>query len=356
MASPSPAPRVTHFNDCAFVARALVDAAARAGLTWGYVPPELVRPATGFGSGAGRHGEFMHVLRHMRTARTSDVIHVHYATAVHLLQRPYIRRRPYVLHLHGTDIRRLWKAPATHDEIQRAIDGASAVYYTNLDTVEEATTARADATYMPAFVEPQLHPAWSPGSEHGTPTVLFVSRWDDTKGFETQLETARALRSALPADTRLLGLDWGPAAGAAADLGVELVPRQDHPGFLSLVASADVAIGQAAGIIAVSELEAMAIGPTVLCPVTSLQDGGDPPPVLLGTVPELVEQCLIALEDPRASSARMNARPWVLNKHTPDRWVPVLEKVYGGAAAGQTATPGVPGGRTLHPQPRHTAQ
>lgn len=328
MASAASTPRVTHFNDCAFVARSLVDAAARAGLKWGYVPPELIRPATGFGSGAGKLAEIPYVFRHLRTAWSSDVIHVHYATAVHLLERPYIPRRPYVLHLHGTDIRRLWKAPATHDQVQRAIDGASAVYYTNLDTVEEATTAREDAHYMPAFVEAELLPEWHPGSEQGTPTVLFVSRWDDTKGVETQLETAKALRSALPVDTRLVGLDWGPAAAAAAELGVELVPRLDHKGFLDLVASADVAIGQAAGIIAVSELEAMAIGPTVICPVPALQDGGDPPPVLLGSVSDTVEQSLLALEDPRATSARLNARPWVLNKHTPDRWVPVLEEVY----------------------------
>lgn len=348
--------RVTHFNDCAFVARALVDAASRQGLTWAYVPPESVRPATGFGGGARRSAEIPYVLRHMRTAWTSDVIHVHYATAVNLLQQPYIRKRPYVLHLHGTDIRRLWKASATHDQVQRAIDGASAVFYTNLDTVEEATTARADAQYMPAFVEPQLLPEWRPGSEHGTPTVLFVSRWDDTKGVETQLETARALRAALPAATRLLGLDWGPAAAAAADLGVELVPRQNHRGFLDLVASSDVAIGQAAGIIAVSELEAMAIGPTVLLPVTSLQDGGDPPPVLLGTIDEIVEQTLVAVKDPRASSARVNARPWVLGKHTPERWVPVLEQVYREASAGRAVTPGVPNGQTPPAEPRHTAQ
>ncbi|WP_426519863.1 hypothetical protein ACPPVQ_06635 [Diaminobutyricibacter sp. McL0618] len=338
MASASPAPRVTHFNDCAFVGRSLVDAAARAGLSWGYVPPERVRPATGFGSGAGRLAEIPYVLRHMRTALASDVIHVHYATAVNLLQQPYIPRRPYVLHLHGTDIRRLWKAPATHDQVQRAIDGASAVYYTNLDTVEEATTARADAAYMPAFVEPDALPGWKPGSEHGEPTVLFVSRWDDTKGVATQLETAKALRSALPAGTRLLGLDWGPSAAAAAALGVELVPRLAHAGFLDLIASADVAIGQSAGIIAVSELEAMAIGPTVLCPVPSLQDGGDPPPVLLGSVSDVVEQTLVALDDPRGSSARLHARPWVLNKHTPERWIPVLEQVYQDAAVGRAVS------------------
>jgi glycosyltransferase involved in cell wall biosynthesis len=320
--------RVTHFNDCAFVGRALVNAAARAGERWGYVPPEKVRPAGGFHGGVRRIAELPYVLRHARVAATTDVVHVHYATTVPLLQKPYIPKRPYVLHLHGTDIRRQWTAPETHELVQRAIDGASAVYYTNLDTVEEATTARADAQYMPAFVEPELLPAWSAPSAAGPRTVLFVSRWDDSKGVETQLELASALRAALPADTRLVGLDWGPGAAEAAVRGVELVPRRSHQGFLDLVASADVAIGQAAGIIAVSELEAMAIGPAVLCPVTRLHDGGDPPPVLTGTVPEVVGQALVALADPVAASMGLDARSWVLNKHTPDRWVPVLEEVY----------------------------
>ena len=326
-------PRVTHFNDCAFVGASLVAAAARAGIHWGYVPPEKVRPDAGF-RGGGRLAQIPYVLRNVRTAARNDVLHVHYATTVHVLQQPYIPKRPYVLHLHGTDIRRQWVEPETHDQVRRAIDGASAVYYTNLDTVEQATTARPDAEYMPAFVEEEQLPSWKPSSESGRPTVLFLSRWDDTKGVETQLATARALRAALPKDVRLLGLEWGPQASDARAAGVELVPRLPHTEFLRLVAGADVAIGQSAGIVAVSELEAMAIGPAVLMPVTTLEDGGDPPPVRTGTVSEVVELTRGALRDPRAASAALHARPWVLAKHTPDRWVPVLEQVYRDAATG----------------------
>lgn len=327
--SPAPRPpRVTHVNDCAFVARALVDAAARSGLRWGYLPPEKVRPAAGFGGGAGRLRELPFVLRHARAAASSDVLHIHYATTVPLMRKPYIPKRPYLLHLHGTDIRRQWKDPRTHDMVQRAIDGASSVYYTNLDTVEEATTARPDAQYMPAFVEPQRLPSWRTPRRSGQQTVLFVSRWDDSKGVETQLAVASALRAALPADVRLVGLDWGPGAREAAGRGVELVPRLRHAEFLDLIAGADVAIGQGSGAIGVSELEAMAIGPVVLCPVQELQDGGDPPPVLTGTVAEVVEQTALALIDPVAASARLDARRWVLGKHTPERWVDVLETAY----------------------------
>jgi hypothetical protein len=78
--------------------------------------------------------------------------------------------------------------------------------------------------------------------------------------------------------------------------------------------------------------------------------------VLLGTIDEIVEQTLVAVKDPRASSARVNARPWVLGKHTPERWVPVLEQVYREASAGRAVTPGVPNGQTPPAEPRHTAQ
>lgn len=328
------APRVTHFNDCAFVGRALVNAAHRAGLDWGYLPPELVRPEKGFTGGAGRLAQLPYAARHLRMLQRTDVVHVHYATAVQLLEHRYLPRRPYALHLHGTDIRQQWPAPATHAMIQRAIDGAAAVYYTNLDTIEQATAARPDAQYMPAFVEEELLPPWTPESETGPPMVLFVSRWDASKGVQTQLELARALRAALPASVRLVGLDWGPGADEAAAAGVELVPRLPHLEFLRLVARADAAVGQAAGILAVSELEAMAIGPALLYPASRLSDGGDPPPILNGTVAETVERCIQVLADPRAASDALGARSWVLNKHSPGRWIPVLEDVYRSAARG----------------------
>ncbi|GAA1440423.1 hypothetical protein [Leifsonia poae] len=332
MVSGSEHPRVTHFNDCAFVGRALVGAAARAGLTWKYVGPEAVRPAAGFRGGSHLPGELPYILRHERVALTSDVVHVHYATSVPLLQKPYIPKRPYVLHLHGTDIRRQWKAPETHDLIQRAIDGASAVYYPNLDTAEAATTARPDAVHMPIIVDTGILPAWRPSSESGSPTVLFVSRWDDSKGVENQLAVAHALRAALPQDARLLGLDWGPGAPAAAEAGVELVPRRSHDRFLDLIAGADVAVAQSSGVLATSELEAMAIGPAVLVPVPSIADDGDPAPVLTGTVDEVVEQTMDVLRDPRAASVALGGRAWVEKKHTGDRWVAELERVYRAAA------------------------
>jgi glycosyltransferase involved in cell wall biosynthesis len=239
-----------------------------------------------------------------------------------------------VLHLHGTDIRRQWKAPETRDIIQRTIDGASAVYYPNLDTAEAATTARPDAVHMPIIVDTGILPVWAPSSESGRPIVLFVSRWDDSKGVENQLAVARALREALPQDARILGLDWGPGASAAAEAGVELVSRRSHDRFLELIARADVAVAQSSGVLATSELEAMAIGPALVVPIPSIADDGDPAPVLKGTPSDVVEQTVAALFDPRAASSALSARGWVEKKHTGDRWIPELERVYRRAANG----------------------
>lgn len=326
----SAAPRVTHFNDCAFVGRALVDGAARAGRRWGYVGPEAVRPAEGFRGGSHLLAELPYVARHARVALTSDVVHVHYATSVPLLQKPYLPKRPYVLHLHGTDIRRQWAAPETHDLIQRAIDGASGVFYANLDTAENATTARPDARYMPCLVELDALPAWRPSTDDRK-TLMFVSRWDDSKGVQRQLEFVRALKDALPPAVRMIGLDWGPQARDAAALGVELVPRRAHAEFLELMASADVAVAQAAGVLAVSELEVMAIGPALLVPTALVGDTAGTP-VLSGSIPEVVEQALVALGDPVAASTALGGRAFVAEHHTADRWIPELDALYRGAA------------------------
>ena len=83
----------------------------------------------------------------------------------------YIPRRPYVLHLHGTDIRTLWSDPVKGPGIQTYIDGAAHVYYSTRDNEENATTARGDAEYMPVFVDPRQLPEWSPQGY-----VAFASR------------------------------------------------------------------------------------------------------------------------------------------------------------------------------------
>lgn len=325
-------PAVLHFNDCAFVGLNLVRAARRAGHQWGYLPPAKVRPERTPSGGLDRLRYVPFVARRRRVLHRADVVHVHYGTSVRLIRERFMPRRPYLLHLHGTDIREQWTQPQYRDEISRAIDGAERVYYTNLDTAEQARAARADAEYMPAFVDVSALPAWRPG--HAGRRVFFASRWSAVKGASTMLSLAAKLRATLPADVALQGLSWGEAAPEAAKVGVELLPRASHAQYLAMLSRADVVIGQASSVLGVSEHEAMAVGAPVVIPVDVLPHPAGGPPVLSGTVDEALDHVLDALQDPLAASRSLGGRAWVEAHYTADPYVDGLQETYRRIAAG----------------------
>jgi hypothetical protein len=327
---------VLHFNDCAGVGRILVDEAARQGRSWDYLSPALVRPtATPANPLAAKAAYLPYVLRRARHVGRADVVHVHYATSARLLRERGIPRRPYVLHLHGTDIREQWADPAFRDEIQRAVDGARHVYYTNLDTTENARAARPDAEYMPAFIEAGKLPAWQRRGAQGRPLVVFASRWEDVKGADENLRLAAELRRALPADVDLAGLDWGSRAAEAARAGVELRPRVAEPDFVRLLASADVVIGQARPIFAVSEMQALAIGVPVAAVGSRLPrlDGAGTPPAIEGAIDDVVAGVREALDAPEDVAKRLGGKAWARTHHDPAPYIARLDEVYAAAVS-----------------------
>ncbi|WP_346959686.1 glycosyltransferase [uncultured Arthrobacter sp.] len=325
----TPRPRVLQFNDCAFVARSMVRAAGRAGITWDYLPPEQVRPLTAAPANPvlAKARFAPYVARRAAKLLRADVVHVHYATSARLLRERGMPRRPYVLTLHGTDIRKQWRDPDFHDEIQRAIDGAAHVFFANNDTADNAHAARPDAEFLPALVDASALPAWDPAAE---PTILFVSRWDEDKGVDEQLRLARALRAAVGPQTRMLGLNWGPGAGSAADAGVELLERMPQTEFHRLVSRAHLTIGQATKNFATSEFEALCMG----APMAALgrrlprPDDGTVPPVLEGSEDEVVEQVAGALLDPRATASRLRGATWALPRYDAASYVARLDSLY----------------------------
>jgi len=300
------------------------------------VPPEAVRPGGPTPTGVARARWLPFAARRAAELARADVVHVHYATSAPLIRGRGLPQRPYLLHLHGTDIREQWRSPATHDLVQRAVDGATKVYFTNLDTAENAQRARADAEYMPPFVDPRDLPAWTPAGDRERPRILFASRWGPEKGIDRVLEVVSALRRAVP-QAQLLGLDWGIRASDARAAGVELVARKPHNNYLAWLATADVVVGQATGIVSVSELEAMAIGAPLALPGTPLAyPDGKLPPTLYGRPEDVVDQLEIALQDPIAAADRLGAREWVLRNFVADLYVEALQSEYRAAAGGST--------------------
>ncbi|WP_166986761.1 glycosyltransferase family 4 protein [Canibacter zhoujuaniae] len=322
-------PRVLHFHDCADVGAALVKAAGRVGYDWGYLGAEAVRP-TNRPKNRVANMLFQAKLRlgHMRAIRESDVLHVHYGTAVSEARRKPMPKRPLLLHLHGTDIRTHWARGRRKSRMQGYIDQAEAVFYTNLDTQENAEEARPDAQFMPAFIDPDRLTTWQPDSNQA-PKIIFLSRWEEIKGASRQWPLIKALTKAYPEAT-IEGLDWGADAAAAAKLGVRLVPKMDHTSYMQWIGGATVAIGQANPMLGVSEFEAMAMGLPVAVLGSRLPrpDDGSTPPVFEGSVADVVEQIGPALHDPVAAANNLNGRQWVLDHHLPDPYIPMLQSLY----------------------------
>lgn len=331
----SPEPKVLQFNDCAFVARSMVSAAQRAGLEWDYLPPELVRPMTAAPNNAllAKVRFVPFVARRMLRLRQAEIVHVHYGTSVRLIKERAMPQRPYVLTLHGTDIRKQWKDPQFHGEIQRAVDGAAHVFYANTDNQADATSARPDAEFLPSLVDAARLPRWQPAER---PQVMFISRWDDDKGVGRQLSLAGELAKALAGKADLVGLNWGPGAVQAEALGVRLLEKMPQEAYHQQLGRSVVGIGQASNYFSTSEFEALCMG----LPVAALgarlprPDDGTTPPVMEGEISDVVQQVVDAVSDPVAASARLAGRDWALPRYSADNYVSRLQELYRRVAVG----------------------
>jgi hypothetical protein len=141
------------------------------------------------------------------------------------------------------------------------------------------------------------------------------------------LAVAGALVAAVGDIAYVVGVDWGDQAADAAAAGVRLVPRGDHAEYLALLSGAHVVIGQTAGILAASELEALAAGAPLVVPVALPLYDDVHPPVYGGSVAEAAEAVRALLDggekhDPDA------ARTWVSEVHGVERAVDTVARVH----------------------------
>jgi hypothetical protein len=310
-------PRVLHLYDAADVGATIVRYGRRTGLPWrqfNVAPPE---------GGAKVIRSAVWQARRASGILAADLLHLHSGSRIGIVRsKPY---KPFVLHFHGTDIRTQYYDPLRRPTLQWGADNAAAVLYSTPDLEPHARTARADAVYLPNPVAMDELPAWDPRSR---PLVVFASRWESSKGGSRQLELARKLAAALGPFAELQGIDWGSESAAAAALGVELVPRMPKDSYLAWLASAHCVIGQSAGILAMSELQAVALGVPVAMPKLGNGYYPEPVPVLQGEDEELVEQVRHVLHDPVAASAQLSGPQWIRHHHAPEQAVNTLVSLY----------------------------
>ncbi len=287
---PTTGPTVLHVNDCASTAAQLIGEAARHGMVWDYLPtasdavtsPGLLGVAQKATAGAGW------VARLAAGARRHDLVHVHSAG---ILRHARIGVRRYVLHCHGTDVRTQQYLPAWQGPIRDGLQRAEAVFFSTPDLAEHVVPQRADATYLPVPIDTGLLTPWSPAQR---PRVVFASRWGDDKGGRPQVDLAASVVAAVDGRADVIGLDWGPRAGEARAAGVHLVARQERAAYLALLASAHAVVGQSAGILAASELEALGSGAPLVMPVPLPLYAAAPPPVR-GDSPQSATEAVVDL-------------------------------------------------------------
>lgn len=317
-------PSAVHVNDAAFTAARVVRRARSRGYEWDLLPRAVADPEW-----SGLQGRLRWAVAGARwsarlaiAARRHDIVHVHSATTL-----PHTRRVAprYVLHCHGSDVRTAQYEPGRGDAIRAGLRAAEAVFFSTPDLEQHVRPYRADAILLPVPVDVADLPRWQPAP--GRPRVVFASRWEEVKGLDTQLDAARRIVAAVAGAADVVGLDWGPGAGAAAAAGVQLVPRTDHAGFVRLLADATAVVGQAAGILSSSELEAMGTGAPLAVPAPLLPTGLPPAPVL-GHDPESVAAAVQALVRGDLTHDPERGRTWVKEVHGVERAVDTIAAVY----------------------------
>jgi glycosyltransferase involved in cell wall biosynthesis len=308
--------RVTQLFDCADVGKTIVKAGVSHGKPWKIIQGPWTRGGT---KAAYYRFRLEQAVAYPRT----QLWHVNMGGRAKWARGVF--SRPYALTLHGTDIRENYWQDQHHAVMKSDIDGAGHVWYMTPDVREKAESVRPDAEYFPIPVEPEELPAWRPASR---PRVFFPSRWDASKGGDALLRTAADVVAAVGhTGVDIVGLDWGDRAGEAAGLGVTLLPKMTKDKFLLELARAHVAVGQVAGILATSELEALGIGvPVVVAdPVSGYPDDLATVSVARADVGQAV---LESLQDPRALSQRLDGPAYVRRNHSAEVMLPRLEAGY----------------------------
>ena len=316
--------KVLHVNDVARIGSALVRQARSVGLDWDLYDTARIDPRW-----SPRTRGVRRALRGAaweaglaRRALSADLLDVYGATVT---AHTRWLRRPYVLHLHGTDIRvRRYEAPYK-ELVERAVREARDVFYTTPDLADHVLDLAPEATLQPVIVDVRELPVVT-GETGPRPRILFPSRWDAAKGGAAQLRLLATLRQEFGDTVELEGLDWGENAAAAAnDYGVQLRPHMSHSDYARWLGSGTLAVGQMTGYMSISELEAIATGTTTVMALNSRwYDGSHPTtrdvPVLGGAVDtdRLLEATVEGVRQGLEGVCVSGGREWVAMHHSPE--------------------------------------
>ncbi len=321
MAPYSESSRVLHLGNVANTGANMVATARSEGRSWALrelpASPSLRSASAWLSRGKD-------ALDYMTHIPTPDLVHVHYGPNGYYGS---LKNSPFVLHLHGTDLRVDLNRPLLGDLEKHSLKKAAAVVVATPDLLEAAREIRPDARWIPnslplaAFVELKR----GDSATEECCGVFFSARWDDSKGGQSLVSLARSL---VDHGVPVSGVDWGTYSDQARMSGVRMLPKMSPAGFRKQMSKCAVVVGQfSSGSLGVSDLEAMASGTPLVTHVEAVQELGTP---LINASAEGAFDAVIALlEDGSArNDLGHTAQQWVVSERSPHKTLGALENLY----------------------------
>lgn len=289
--------KVLHVNDCAGVARNLVD-----GLRMHGVEAEYYQPLVG----TYRASKIIRLslpitrtiealwLRQYVNKHKIDIVHIHYARFAYMA---LITGIPYVLHIHGSDLRLDLTRPVLRELTILAIRKAKQVYYVTPDLENALKDIRSDVIFLPNPINLKV---FSQLDSNVTNTnrkrILSISKLDKMKGVQQILSSIDKILDQYP-EIEVAIFNFGNDSRQARpffdkykdDSRVVPISRVSHEDMPVLINSATLVLGHQSheyGSLGVSELEAMACAKPVICDFAYPMAYTTPPPVLISRSPD----------------------------------------------------------------------
>lgn len=317
--------KVLHVNNVASVAESLVNGLRKLGVDADLYQPytgiESFGKLSGFKVGVNRFLDARTLAANIRR-ETYDIVHIHYA---YFGMLAVLGNYPYWLHCHGTDVRRNLYHPAFRQITRISLKRAERVLYSTPDLKTHAEHYRPDASLLPNPVRVDLFRPRRRSKITGR--ILLISRIDKVKGINIAFKALEKLKREYP-NLEIDAFAWGPDFKDFKDKQfVNFIPTTTHRGMAELIPNYQVIIGQfELGIMAMSEMEAMACAKPVICRFDYHNLYPETPPVVgARKEDEIVSKVKWLLENPKLCQEIGEAgRDWVVKYHG---YISIAEKL-----------------------------
>jgi hypothetical protein len=187
---------------------------------------------------------------------SGSTLHIH---GGHLHRFCARTRLPYILHLHGSDIRAFdatgVPVARVSEATRQAILGASAVAYSTPELGDIARQIAPEAVWVPAPISPIIKV--NGDRDFAFADVFFTHSWTMNKTLNQIISFVEILKSRSTRPLLLLGLDLGDQQELARGAGFQLVPVGDKSTHINRMRNSKAVLGQPSGVWGVTDIEAL---------------------------------------------------------------------------------------------------